>query len=70
MQGKVSSIVNERRNRKKYEQVNFRLKLDGSDGIRKSVITTAAKANNMALNQYYIDVIKEKMKGSNGVFFR
>lgn len=48
-------------NAKTYESITFRLKLDGSDGVTRETIQHAAARDNMSVNAWIIEAIREKL---------
>lgn len=44
-----------------YDNITFRLKRDGSDGISRDQIKAAADAAGQSVNAWIIEAIKEKM---------
>ena len=53
--------ANNKWNAKTYENVTFRIKLDGTDGITKEMISKAAEASGESLNQFIIKALRERM---------
>ena len=48
-------------NARTYDNITFRVKLDGSDGVSREAIKAAADAGGQSVNQWIIDAIKDKL---------
>lgn len=48
-------------NAKTYDNITFRVRLDGSDGISRDQIKARAAAAGISVNQWIIDAIKDKI---------
>ena len=48
-------------NARTYDNITFRVKLDGSDGISREAIKAAADAEGQSVNQWIIEAIKDKL---------
>lgn len=59
--GHVSPAVKTAYNRRTYQPLTFRIKLDGSDGLTKAQIETAAQASGQSVNAWIIEAIKDKL---------
>lgn len=59
--GHVSSEVKTAYNKRNYQNISFRLKLDGSDGVTADDIRAAATAAGMSVNQWIIEAIKDRL---------
>lgn len=59
--GHVSVAVKTEYNKRTYDAITFRVKLDGSDGISRAQIKAAADACGMSVNQWIIDAIKNEL---------
>ena len=44
-----------------YDNITFRVKLDGSDGVSRDAIKAAADAGGQSVNQWIIEAIKDKL---------
>ena len=47
-------------NAKTYDNITFRVRLDGSDGISRDQIKARAAAAGISVNQWIIEAIKDK----------
>ena len=45
-------------NARTYDNITFRVKLDGSDGVSREAIKAAADAGGQSVNQWLIDTVK------------
>ena len=43
------------------DNISFRVKLDGSDGVSREAIEAAADAGGQSVNQWIIEAIKDKL---------
>ena len=48
-------------NARTYDNITFRVKLDGSDGVSRETIKAAADAGGQSVNQWIIEAIKDNM---------
>lgn len=48
-------------NAKTYDNITFRVRLDGSDGISRDQIKARAAATGISVNQWIIEAIKDKI---------
>ncbi len=48
-------------NAKTYDNITFRIRLDGSDGISRDQIKARAAAAGISVNQWIIEAIKDKI---------
>ena len=48
-------------NAKTYDNITFRVKLDGSDGVSRDAIKAAADADGQSVNAWIIEAIKDKL---------
>ena len=48
-------------NARTYDNITFRVKLDGSDGVSREAIKAAADAEGQSVNQWIIEAIKDKL---------
>ena len=48
-------------NAKTYDNITFRVRLDGSDGISRDQIKARAAAAGISVNQWIIEAIKDKI---------
>ena len=48
-------------NARTYDNITFRVKLDGSDGVSREAIKAAADAGGQSVNQWIIEAIKDKL---------
>ena len=48
-------------NARTYDNITFRVKLDGSDGVSRDAIKAAADAGGQSVNAWIIDAIKDKL---------
>lgn len=48
-------------NARTYDNITFRVKLDGSDGVSRESIKAAADAGGQSVNQWIIEAIKDKL---------
>ena len=48
-------------NARTYDNITFRVKLDGSDGVSRDAIKAAADAGGQSVNQWIIEAIKDKL---------
>ena len=46
---------------KTYDNITFRVKLDGSDGVSRDAIKAAAAASGLSVNAWIIEAIKDKL---------
>ena len=44
-----------------YDNITFRVELDGSDGVSREAIKAAAGAGGQSVNQWIIEAIKDKL---------
>ena len=56
--GHVSVAVKTGYNKRTYDAITFRVKLDGSDGVSRESIKAAADAGGQSVNQWLIDTVK------------
>ena len=56
--GHVSVAVKTGYNKRTYDAITFRVKLDGSDGVSRDAIKAAADAGGQSVNQWLIDTVK------------
>ena len=59
--GHVSVAVKTGYNKRTYDAITFRVKLDGSDGVSREAIKAAADAGGQSVNAWIIEAIKEKL---------
>ena len=59
--GHVSVAVKTDYNRRTYDAITFRVKLDGSDGMTREQMQAAAEAAGQSLNAWIIDAIRDKL---------
>lgn len=59
--GHVSSEVKTAYNKRNYQAITFRVKIDGGDGVTKEQIQAAADANGQSVNQWIIEAIRDKL---------
>ena len=59
--GHVTPAVKTAYNRRTYQPITFRIKLDGSDGLTKAQIEAAAARDNLSLNAWIIEAIRDKL---------
>ena len=57
--GHVSVAVKTGYNKRTYDAITFRVKLDGSDGVTREAIKAAA--GGQSVNQWIIEAIKDKL---------
>ena len=48
-------------NARTYDNITFRVRLDGSDGVSREAIKAAADAGGQSVNQWIIEAIKDKL---------
>ena len=48
-------------NARTYDNITFRVKLDGSDGVSRDAIRAAAAANGQSVNEWIIEAIRDKL---------
>ena len=48
-------------NARTYDNITFRVKLDGSDGVSREAIKAAADASGQSVNSWIIEAIKDKL---------
>ena len=48
-------------NARTYDNITFRVKLDGSDGVSRDAIKAAADAFGLSVNAWIIEAIKDKL---------
>ena len=48
-------------NARTYDNITFRVKLDGSDGVSRDAIKAAADAGGQSVNAWIIEAIKDKL---------
>ena len=48
-------------NARTYDNITFRVKLDGSDGVSREAIKAAAAAGGQSVNSWIIEAIKDKL---------
>lgn len=48
-------------NARTYDNITFRVKLDGSDGVSREAIKAAADAGGQSVNQWIIEAIKDNL---------
>ena len=48
-------------NARTYDNITFRVKLDGSDGVSREPIRAAAAANGQSVNEWIIEAIRDKL---------
>lgn len=48
-------------NARTYDNITFRVKLDGSDGVSREAIKAAADAGGQSVNAWIIEAIKDKL---------
>ena len=59
--GHVSPAVKTAYNKRNYQAITFRVKLDGTDGVTKETITKAAERDGMSVNAWIIEAIRDKL---------
>jgi predicted HicB family RNase H-like nuclease len=59
--GHVSSAVKTAYNRRNYQAITFRVRLDGADGLSKEQIDAAAQAAGMSVNAWIIEAIRDRL---------
>jgi uncharacterized protein (DUF1778 family) len=59
--GHVSPAVKTAYNRRNYQAITFRVKLDGSDEVTKELIQAAADLSGMSVNAWIIEAIRDKL---------
>jgi predicted HicB family RNase H-like nuclease len=59
--GHVSPAVKSAYNRRNYQAITFRVKLDGSDGVTKDSITRAAERDGLSVNAWILEAIRDKL---------
>lgn len=59
--GHVSPAVKTAYNRRTYQSITFRIKLDGSDGVTKGQIDAAAEVSGQSVNAWIIEAIRDKL---------
>lgn len=59
--GHVSPAVKTAYNRRTYEAITFRVKLDGSDGFTGDQIRHAAEQCGQSVNAWILDAIRDKI---------
>ncbi|MBQ5928036.1 MAG: hypothetical protein IIW96_02545 [Oscillibacter sp.] len=59
--GHVSPAVKTAYNKRNYQAITFRVKLDGSDGVTKETISQAAERDGMSVNAWIIEAIRDKL---------
>ena len=50
-----------RYNASNYDNITFRARVDGSDGVSRDAIKAAAAASGQSVNQWIIEAIKDKL---------
>ena len=50
-----------RYNASNYDNITFRVKLDGSDGVSREAIKAAADAGGQSVNAWIIEAIRDKL---------
>ena len=48
-------------NARTYDNITFRVKLDGSDGVSRDAIKAAADAEGQSVNQWISEAIRDKL---------
>lgn len=48
-------------NARTYDNITFRVKLDGSDGVSREAIKAAADAGGQSVNAWIIEAIRDKL---------
>lgn len=48
-------------NAKTYDNITFRVKLDGTDGVTRASIAQAAERDGMSVNAWIIEAIRDKL---------
>lgn len=48
-------------NARTYDNITFRVKLDGSDGVSREAIKAAADAGGQSVNAWLLDAIRDKL---------
>ena len=59
--GHVSPAVKTAYNKRNYQAITFRVKLDGSDGVTRASIAQAAERDGMSVNAWIIEAIRDKL---------
>ena len=59
--GHVSPAVKSAYNRRNYQAITFRVKLDGSDGVTKDSLTRAAERDGLSVNAWILEAIRDKL---------
>lgn len=59
--GHVSPAVKTAYNKRNYQAITFRVKLDGTDGVTKEILNKAAERDGMSVNAWIIDAIRDKL---------
>ena len=59
--GHVSPAVKTAYNKRNYQAITFRIKLDGSDGVTQEQIAAAAAADGQSVNAWIIEAIRDKL---------
>lgn len=59
--GHVSPAVKTAYNKRNYQAITFRVKLDGTDGVTRDIITQAAARDGMSVNAWIIEAIRDKL---------
>ena len=59
--GHVSPAVKTAYNKRNYQAITFRVKLDGTDGVTKEILNKAAERDGMSVNAWIIEAIRDKL---------
>lgn len=59
--GHVSPAVKTAYNKRNYEAITFRLKIDGADGVTGDQIRAAAAAAGLSVNAWIVEAIRDKL---------
>lgn len=59
--GHVSPAVKTAYNKRNYQAITFRVKLDGTDGVTKEMLNKAAERDGMSVNAWIIEAIRDKL---------
>ena len=59
--GHVSPAVKTAYNKRNYQAITFRVKLDGTDGVTRTSIAQAAERDGMSVNAWIIEAIRDKL---------
>ena len=61
--GHVSQEVKTRYERKSYNNILLRIRLDGNDGVTAEQINAAAASSGMSVNAWVLDLIRRELMG-------